>query len=207
MKLERLRAALRGGDLVRDEDFDEVFPIPYRQVSNYFWTPVETARRASALLVAEGARRILDVGAGVGKFCLVGAASTRKATFVGVEHRAHLVDAARDAARSLQVARVEMIQARFSAEIASGFDAFYLYNPFAENFFDASSRLDDTVTLSPERYHDEIDITHQVLSAAPRGTNVVTFWGFGARMPPRYHLVHTECSRGGSLSLWIKSDA
>lgn len=201
MMIERLRRALHERRPVRDEDFDAIYPLRYRQVSAQYWTPVETVRCAADLLV--GARRVLDVGAGVGKFCLVGAASAPWARFVGLEQREHLVAAAREAARSLRAERVEILHGRLGDIDTSAFDAFYFYNPFAENLM-GSTRLGDDLRLSRRRY--EADVRHALaaLVAAPTGTRVVTYYGYGGAMPPEYELVHAERRHSGALQLWIK---
>src|SRR5207244_1254082 len=69
-------AALRSGCPVADGVFDRMFPTELRFVSFQHWTPVAVARRAAELLVGAGARRLLDVGSGPGKFCIVGALTT-----------------------------------------------------------------------------------------------------------------------------------
>jgi SAM-dependent methyltransferase len=207
VKLDHLRRALRQRAPLRDEDFDEIYPHKYRSVSARYWTPVETARRAADLLVGEGARRILDVGAGVGKFCLVGAACTRGALFVGVEHRGHLVQVAHDAARLVSAERVEIVHGRFEDGFLTrgAFDAIYMYNPFGENLFDGDNALDDTVHRSVARYYAEVDRTTAMLLAAPPGLILLTYCGYGGTMPPDYALLCAERQvSGGYLCLWVK---
>lgn len=207
MTLDGLRRGLRERLPLRDEDFDAIYPLVYQRASARYWTPVDTARRATDLLVGEGARRILDVGAGVGKFCLVGAASTTRASFVGIEQRAHLVEAACEAKRRLRSERVEIVHGSLENIEATAFDALYFYNPFAENLFGPTSRLDDRTELSPERYEDDVRLAGTILAAAPAGTCVVTYYGYGGRMPSRYDLVHTEWHGCGALELWIQGAA
>ena len=91
---ERLGIApdLRAGRLVRDEDFDRAYPEFIRTASARYWTPVDVAKRAAEFLVGgESSARVLDVGAGIGKFFAIGALTTG-ATFTGVEHRGRLVN-------------------------------------------------------------------------------------------------------------------
>jgi hypothetical protein len=204
MKIRRLSEALAARQTVHDADFDDLFPLAYRRVSARFWTPVETARRATDLLVREGAQRILDVGAGVGKFCIVGAATTARASFVGIEQRAHLVNVARDAAATLGVTDLEVVHGRLDQIDTSTFDGFYFFNPFAENILVPSSRLDDSVDFSEQRYRDDVKVARAILQAAPARTLVATYFGFGGQMPTEYERVHVERSRGGTLALWVK---
>ncbi len=203
MKLERLRRALVEGAPVRDEDFDAIYPLAYQRLSHRYWTSVETARRAADLLVGGGARRVLDVGAGAGKLCLVGAASTG-VTFTGIEHRAHLVAAGREAARLLRQERVELISGRLDEIATDLYDAFYFYNPFAENLVERELRFDHGVHLSRERHDADLRHATSLLLGARAGTHVVTFHGCGVTMPPCYARAHFERRQGGPLELWIR---
>jgi predicted RNA methylase len=205
MKSDQIRRALRDRLSIADEDFDTIYPPRYRQVSGLFWTPVEAARRAADLLVKDGARRILDVGAGVGKFCLVGAATTARASFVGIEHRAHLIQVACDASRRLGIKRVTILHGRLDDIPTDDFDAFYFYNPFGENLLARAVWLDDCVPLSRERYTADVSRARAVLACARRGTRVVTYHGYGGSMPPSYDLVHAERCEYGALQLWVKN--
>src|SRR5258708_32599839 len=85
-----------------------------RALSGQHWTPVAVAARAADLLTRAGATRILDVGAGVGKFCIVGALSTA-AEFVGVERREGLVQVARRAAAQVGSKRPPFIHSNMAS--------------------------------------------------------------------------------------------
>ena len=93
---------------VEDEKFDQIYPARIRKLSPLQWTPVRVATEAAKLLVTAPGTRVLDIGCGPGKFCLVGAALTH-GHFTGIEQRADLATAARKAAATLQVANVEII--------------------------------------------------------------------------------------------------
>ena len=201
--LELVERALLSNQPVRDEDFDAIYPIAYRIASDHFWTPVSTARRAAELLVKAGATRVLDVGSGVGKFCIVAALTTERTTFVGIEHRASLVDAACRGARILNAERAEMVHGRLEDVKKDRFDGYYFFNPFAENLTHAT-HLDDSVDLSEGRYHADLRLSDSMLASAPLHTAVVTYYGRGGKMPPDFKLVHNERSSDGTLRLWIK---
>src|SRR5262245_2791350 len=87
-----------------DGSFDSVYDEEIRALSEEHWTPVAVAARAARILTFAGATRILDVGSGVGKFCIVGALCTA-ARFVGVERRHRLVSIARRAAAEMGAVR------------------------------------------------------------------------------------------------------
>jgi len=193
---------LRRGDLVHDALFDRVYPLQVRRVSRHFWTPVDVAVAASRWLAEIGCRATLDVGAGAGKFCIVASLAMGQ-TVTGLEHRADLVDVARIAAAAYG-AQVECVHGSLEAIDASRFDALYFFNPFAENLFDASERLDDAVELSEKRCFRDLTTVERWLDAAREGTCIVTYHGFGGRIPATYELARTSRKGGDHLRLWVK---
>ena len=115
-----------------------------------YWTPVEVAVRAAKLLADRPDSTILDIGAGVGKFCIVAAAAV-KAEVWGIEHRPHLVEIARDAATKIGVSPT-FRQGTLEEQDAASFDGIYMFNPFAENLCTVADRLDSTVELNEEKF-------------------------------------------------------
>ena len=204
-QLRSIEAHLRGGQVVVDSVFDDVYPLEMRAVSSSFWTPVCVAVRAADLLVHGKSNRILDVGSGIGKFCIVGGASTR-AAFVGVEQRPYFVRVAEEARRRLGVQSAQFIEGSFDDVDVTDFDGIYFFNPFEENLWGAAAQLDHTVELSEARYHADIEAAKSMLSRARVGTRVVTYHGFGGDLPPSYELVLSEPIRTDKLDLWIKRD-
>src|SRR5438094_888570 len=97
-----LRDALAAGDEVLDDELDRVFPDELRERSVLHWTPIDVARRVAALLAPRPDQRVLYVGAGVGKLCLVGASVTG-ATWWGIEQDPMLVAAASQAAWAMDL--------------------------------------------------------------------------------------------------------
>jgi SAM-dependent methyltransferase len=188
---------------IGDDGFDDVYPMHVRAISSTFWTPVRVAVRASQLLVRDAATRVLDVGSGAGKFCIVGAATTG-AQFVGIEHRVHLVETARSAAARVGVTNAQFVHGTFDAMDSAMFDAIYLYNPFEENVWDRKSCIDEAVELSRGRFLADVERAEGFLAAARVGTRVVTYHGFGGEMPPAYRLALTERCHSGQLDLWIR---
>src|SRR5262249_29669196 len=95
--------ALRRHSAVSDAELDQVFPEELRDRSHLHWTPVAVALRAAELLAPTPDVRVLDVGAGVGKLCLIGALVTG-ATWWGIEQDPSQVAAANHAAWALDIA-------------------------------------------------------------------------------------------------------
>jgi hypothetical protein len=195
---------LRAGQLVTDRVFDRVFPTSIRLASHEYWTPVKVASRAARLLANIGAERILDVGAGPGKFCIVGALTT-SAQFTGIEQRENLVHVARMAAWRLGADRVRFLHRNLVDFDFNLFDAFYLYNPFYEQLGTTALAIDDQIARSPSFYRRYVVTTTQKLARARIGTAVITYHGFGGVMPAGYRRVHQEPAGEDHLVLWVKT--
>lgn len=185
---------------LEDERFDQIFPSKIRKLSALHWTPVRVAAEAARLLVTEPGTRVLDVGCGPGKFCLV-AASLTDGSFTGVEHRADLVAAARSAARRLDLDEIEIIHSNVLDLRFDRYDAFYIYNPFEENMA-RQHKIDAAVTLSPLLFKRYNHYVATQLGTRPPGTRVVTYAGYADEIPACY-----ECELAlfqDELKLWIK---
>ncbi len=185
---------------IEDEKFDLVFPARIRKLSGLHWTPVRVAAEAARFLVTASRTRVLDVGSGPAKFCLV-AASLTHGSFTGVEQRKDLVAAARKAVLRLQLDDVEIIQGNVLDVAFAHYDAFYLYNPFEENNA-REHKIDATVHLSPLLFKRYNSYVAAQLGAMPIGTRVVTYAGYADEIPACY-----DCELAlfrDELKLWIK---
>lgn len=195
-----LGEAVRRRAEVSDAEFDQVFPEELRDRSHLHWTPVAIAMRAAELLAPSPDVRVLDIGAGVGKVCLIGALVTG-ATWWGIEQDAVQVSAAHHAAWALDVtSRTRFLHADGSRLSWDGFDAFYFYNPFS------------TLMLAPHaspfvRYatiQSTLRRVERQLAATRAGTRVVTFYGFGGQLPAGFTRISREPAGGDALELWVR---
>jgi SAM-dependent methyltransferase len=186
-----------------DDVFDAVYDRRIRDLSLRQWTPVAVAARAAAMLVEAGATRILDVGSGVGKFCLVGAMRTN-AQHVGVELREDLVLIAREAAQKLGVSRATFVHADVADFPFEGFDGAFLYNPFFEHITRLRP-IDRTVERSRATYQRLVTTTVAKLATLSPPGAIVTFSGFGGRVPPdTFEFLGEEAAGNDWLERWIK---
>lgn len=185
---------------IEDEKFDLVYPRPIRKLSSLFWTPVAVAAEAAKLLVTVPGTRVLDIGCGPGKFCLV-AASLTDGQFTGVEQRAELVTAAQQAATILQLSDVEFLHANVMDVAFADYDAFYLFNPFEENMH--GHKIDSAIPLSAALFEKYTSHVADELGARPLGTHVVTYMGYADDIPACYDCESTLF--GDDLKLWIKN--
>ena len=201
---ETLSKLLRNGERVPDEGFDRLLDVGSRIASAVHWTPIDVCLRVTKLLAAQRGERVLDIGCGVGKLCIIGSIVS-EAVFVGIEQRAHLVDEAKRAAQLL-ASPAQFIHADAFAVDWAEFHALYLYNPFDELRFDPDLRIDGTIEFDESLFHHLVRETRTRLAQLPDGTRVVTFHGFGGPMPDSYQLHSREPAAGGSLELWIQSE-
>jgi SAM-dependent methyltransferase len=190
-----------------DADFDRVYPAAIRALSRRFWTPVRVAQRAATLLRDAGARRVLDVGSGVGKFALVAAATEPDLDVVGIEQRAGLVRLARIAALRLGIDNALFVEGDATAAPWRAFDGLYFFNPLAENLFDKADRIDDRVELSSLRFVRDLVRVEEGLRVAAIGKVVVTYHGSSTRIPTSFELNHEERAGSDWLRVWTKARA
>jgi predicted RNA methylase len=200
MSAVTIRDALHQRIAISDAELDQVFPEELRERSQLHWTPVATAMRAAQLLAPAPGMRVLDVGAGVGKLCLVGALLT-DAVWWGVEQDATLVAAANHAAWALGVSRrTRFVHGDGSRLAWDEFDALYFYNPFGMLMLAPhASAFVRYATLQRTLRR----VQHQ-LATTRVGTRVVTYHGFGGKLPAGFTLVSREPAGGDALELWVR---
>jgi SAM-dependent methyltransferase len=194
--------ALRRGDALFDAAFDRLLPPAFRKVSAKQWTEVEVALEAAEFLASSAHELVLDVGAGVGKFCVIGALSTQ-GRFHGIERRKELHAVSRDLARSLGIERVRFMHGDAFQLDWSPYTGAYLFNPFQENI-DASASLDEETSAqprSPALFAAFVAGVRAKLEAAPRGFRAATYYGFGGPLPPDFEEIPAE---NRELKLWVK---
>ena len=167
--------------------------------SRVHWTPVNVAVRACTLLAPSTATRVLDVGAGVGKLCLIGAASTR-AAWVGVEVDPEMVEAANHAAHLLGVAdRALFVCGDANSIDWTAYDSLYFFNPFVEALFDGN-----VYAVPRLEFVANLERSHLQLERMRPNARVVTYHGFGGDMPSTFSLVHEEDAGEDHLCVWIR---
>jgi SAM-dependent methyltransferase len=186
---------------IEDERFDLIYALRLRELSSIFWTPVAVAAEAAKMLVTASATRVLDIGCGPGKFCLVGASLT-DGRFTGVEQRSDLVGAARKAAEDLHLPDVAFLHGNVLDVAFADYDAFYLFNPFEEHLFNGP-KIDNAVARSPELFKRYTKHVAAQLGARPIGTRVVTYLGYADDIPACYDC-ESSCF-DDDLKLWIKT--
>lgn len=201
--------ALRAGIAVPEAAFDQFLPEGLSRVSARFWTPLPVAACAAMWLDELAIGDVLDIGSGPGKLCVAAALTDQsRRRYIGLEQRPELVQAGLDLARAFGVGdRVSFIEGTLDQTLATPLPqvaCYYLFNPFGENVAPTDEHLDATVELSDERFMRDIATTEALLSAAPDGTFVLVYNGFGGRVPPTYEPIRIDYDLPNVLRLWVK---
>lgn len=193
---------LREGRPVLDADFDLLLSQGPREKSPRFWSAVEVAQTAARWFSEAEATRVLDVGAGAGKFCTIASLTTGHRVW-GLEQRGHLVFEARKLAQRLQ-AEVVMIEGSLAEIEPERFDGLYFYNPFAEHILEPADRYDEALAASPDAYVQSARTVEGWLKTLPVGTVMVTFNGLGGRIPSSWRCDRRQRLAGNMLRRWVK---
>jgi SAM-dependent methyltransferase len=184
----------------KDATFDDLYPEHIQGLSKMHWTPVEIARKAGDFLAIPDAR-VLDIGSGVGKFCITAGFFHPETTFHGIEQREELYKIAKIAKGEINLPNVNFIHGNLTGLDFKDFDHFYFYNAFYENI-EPDSRIDYAVKTSFELYHRYSRLVYEMLDKKPQETRLVTFHSTDSQVPPGYQLVNN--SYNSVLKMWIK---
>lgn len=200
-----VRQMLSSKGSLRDQRFDRLLPSRWRTASDQFWTPLDVIKSASNWFAELGVQSIVDVGSGVGKFCVAGAMMSGNCHFTGIEQRGQLCAVARDLASLFRVEdRVTILEGRFGLTETPAADCYYFYNPFEENLFPIHEALDDDVELSADRFRQELRHFRALVTAMPIGTYVLSYNGVGGRVPDCLVEVRVDRSLPAALRLFEK---
>ncbi|MFZ6013075.1 MAG: methyltransferase domain-containing protein [Bacteroidota bacterium] len=196
MMFELLRLNLN----VTDEDFNAIYPENISLLARKHWTPVTVAQTACEFLVGEPGTRVLDIGSGAGKFCLVGAAHTR-GYFTGVEQRSELVELSRQLSARHHIYNVKFVHANITAIDFRNYEAFYFYNSFYEHI-DLGNKIDDKIRFDVQLYHLYSRHVVQQFLALPLGARVATYCTPLNVVPKCFRQL--DSLHGGFLKFWEK---
>jgi SAM-dependent methyltransferase len=184
-----------------DEQFNQLYPSSIQALAKRHWTPLSVARKAANFLAAENNVRILDIGSGVGKFCLAAAYYKPRAFYYGVEQRKSLIVHAETAKNMLHFENVAFVHGNFTLLDFRNYHHFYFFNAFYENL-DGTDKIDDSMEYTGELYNYYNRYLYRQLEQKPAGTRLATFHSLEDEIPRSYHEVGSEFDH--LLKFWIK---
>ncbi len=184
-----------------DTDFDLIFEEKVQEASGIHFTPIKVAKMAAQYLADDKSPKILDIGSGAGKFCMIGAACT-EGYFVGVEQRERLHLEAIRLSEQYKLTNVSFINTNITNIDFKDYDAFYIFNAFYENISLFGGSIDDDIELKRELYESYSLYVKGQLEAMPDGTKLVTYFSFGKEIPKNYIIRYTAFDE--KLKMWEK---
>jgi SAM-dependent methyltransferase len=184
-----------------DAQLNKLYPDSIQLLAHRHWTPLQITQLVAQFLVTHPGVNVLDIGSGVGKFCLAGAYYKPHASFYGVEQRKDLVAHAVDARDELGFQNVHFIHGNITDLDFRQYDHFYFFNSFYENLME-NDLIDDNITYSTylfNYYHNQL---YKKLNGMPIGTRVATYHCLDNKIPPGYQEVDSQVRT--LLKFWIK---
>ncbi|MBK8558058.1 MAG: methyltransferase domain-containing protein [Lewinellaceae bacterium] len=191
---------LKSGLPVSDETFDRLYSASVQKIAAFYFTPVEVAKAAAAFLVTAPGKKVLDIGSGAGKFCMVGASCTEGA-FTGIEQRQQLHLVASELTAKHQIQNVQFLHSNIIDIRFDQFDAVYFYNAFYENIW-SDFMIDQTTETHRDLYFSYSKFVREQLDSMPPGTRLVTYFSFLEEVPASYSLQQSLFD--DKLKMWVK---
>jgi 16S rRNA A1518/A1519 N6-dimethyltransferase RsmA/KsgA/DIM1 with predicted DNA glycosylase/AP lyase activity len=184
-----------------ESEFHLLFPPSFHSLARNHWTPLLVAQKAANFLAAEDGVKVLDIGSGIGKFCLAAAYYKPKAFFYGIEQRKDLVEYAEAARQTVGLHNVSFMHRNIMETDFENYDHFYFYNSFYENLATAE-KIDNDIPYSIGLYNQYTRFLYKQFQKRPSGTRIVTYHGMDDAIPSGY-------LEGGNdinnlLKYWIK---
>ncbi|MBV6442016.1 MAG: methyltransferase domain-containing protein [Haliscomenobacteraceae bacterium CHB4] len=198
MIFQRLNAGIE----VSDSDFDTLYSKRVREISKLHFTPVEVARTAARFLVEKPGTRVLDIGSGAGKFCMIGASCTN-GFFTGVEYRESLHRLSWLLSKCHGIHNTKFIHSNIMEIEFRTFDAIYFFNSFYENIF-PDEPIDGSVRLDKSLYAIYAQYMKEQLNTMPKGTRLATYFCYMTEIPNSYKVQSKDFD--GKLKLWVKTE-
>lgn len=184
-----------------DSSFDKIFQKKYSEISRIHWTPIEIAKIATNWLAKSADTKILDIGSGVGKFCIVGS-MVSDAHFFGIEKRRNLVNETNRLKNKLKLNRINIINENIINIDFKEFDSFYYFNPFCEQIAEYDL-IDDKINTSDSIYESYENHVFNQLEKSKIGTRLVTYHSPNFYPPASYKI--KDMMYEGQLVFWKKT--
>ncbi len=198
MTFKKLRQA--GG--ISDSEFDLIYPPAIRQLSARHWTSVLITRIASDFLCYKKGAKVLDIGSGVGKFCLVGATLHPDCFFDGIELRNGFTGLSEQIRVQYDIKNVSFIKGDIIDNDIQEYNGIYFFNSFHEQI-DSTSSFGENNYLIPGQYTIYVQHLFEILKKMSIGTRIVTYHTSDFFIPDCFEII--EQHFGGTLKCYQKT--
>ena len=146
-------------------------------------------------------RRIVDLGAGAGKFCLAAAERHPHYIWIGIEHRRALVDEAEAWRRQHELSNAAFEVANLTSVELGAFAGGFCFNPFDE-LLDTKPNFSPVAGTGAVAFRKSLAALRQQLSDAPLGFALATYYLAESALPESYQRVWQGPDK--RLLGWIK---
>lgn len=184
-----------------DASLNKIYPKSIQLLAARHWTPLHVTQLAAPFLVTHPGVKVLDIGSGVGKFCLAGAYYKWHGSFYGVEQRKDLIAHAEKAREELKLENAHFIHSNITELDFRQYNHFYFFNSFYENLMD-TDKIDNNVNYSTSLFNFYHKQLYKKLKEMPAGTRLVTYHCLHNKIPAEYHVVDSNIEN--LLKFWIK---
>ncbi|WP_165780376.1 methyltransferase domain-containing protein [Leptospira levettii] len=187
-----------------DEIWDSLLPVAYKAISPYQWTPIEITRFTWEYLKTESVSSVMDLGSGVGKFCLnlVHYANGSFPVY-GVEDRKDLVELSLELKQKMGLTGVHFTHSDFLVNFPFGHSHYYVFNPLYE-MMKGEHSIDFKKEKSAMVFIKNLQILKNHLNHCKKGTKVITYHGFGGTALPGYKKILKKEWEIGEWMVWEK---
>ncbi|XDD41411.1 methyltransferase [Leptospira sp. WS60.C2] len=185
-----------------DQNWDSHLPLPYQSLSHYQWTPIQIVELTWEYLQKQTIRSVVDLGSGVGKFCLhLATLSKGRFPIVGIEDRSDLFTVSETLREKWNLSSVSFLNQSFLEDFPLGHSHYYAFNPLYETM-KASFSIDMQKEKSALLFLQSVQILKNHLFRCKVGTKLITYHGFGGSVLPGYQLVLKKELEMGEWAVW-----
>jgi len=195
------------GCIPPDQWFDALLPMEAYDSADIHWTHAEVIQQALQMLKPDTNTKLLDVGSGCGKFCLIFSLASQ-ASCTGVELRGWLVELANKLKTDLGARLCSFVHGDMQDMDWSPYNTFYFYNPFYEFLMEENNddrhRIDADLASDSSLFYRYRKIVFQKLADTAIGTRVLTYHGMGGPLPNQFVRIQSAKVHTGVMELWKK---
>ncbi|WP_341864917.1 methyltransferase [Leptospira brenneri] len=185
-----------------DKIWDSYLPKKFQTLSPYQWTPIFVIERTWKFLLEDQVKSVLDLGSGVGKFCVyLSLLSKGSFPILGLEDRKELVSVSQAMKEQWKATNVDFQNTNFLKDFPLGHSHYYCFNPLYETM-KGSHRIDDLKEKSANQFLKDLQsLKLNFLLLKPK-TKLITYHGFGGSYLPGFKIILKEEIENGEFKVW-----
>lgn len=185
-----------------DAFWDSFLPQNFQTLSPFQWTPISVIERTWNFLSHDGVSSLVDLGSGVGKFCIyLSLLSHHSIDILGLEDREELVNVSESLKKHWEVTKVQFKKENFLNQFPKGHSHYYCFNPLYETMKGTHS-IDSNKIKSATQFLKDLQILKQNLLLMKPKSKLITFHGFGGNFLPGFRIILKEEISGGEYLIW-----